>query len=508
MKASLGVEKVPRTPAQANFIGQGYADPATEVVKLSSIATPVGAVQEDGTQIWRITHNGVDTHPIHFHLFHVQLINRVGWDGAYRLPDANELGWKDTVRISPLEDTYVALRPIAPLPATLPFKIPNSFRPLEPALPTGSPLGFSNRDPLGNPISPGVTNDLYNFGWEYVWHCHILSHEENDMMRAVVFTAPPEAPTSLVAGTRTASGVPLQWKDNSMSATAFVVQRATDANFTTGVTDFTLPVLQCPLQAGCPRTYVDAAAVPATSYYYRVFATNTVGSTVPNYPTITTDSAVSNVVQVAGLAGDVVIAPANLVAAITLATRVTLTWTDMSTNENQFQVFRSSNGGAFSQVGTVSRSAAQRLATGGTVTFNNTGLVSGVTYNYYVIARKTTPPPISLSAPSPNVSIFFGAPTAPSGLTGAGYLIPGNNSSDVIALSWVDTSNNETGFQVQRCQGTCAANGNFATVATLPANETTFTETRSKTFDWTYRVRATNPVGSSAYTAPVIVTTP
>jgi len=28
---------------------------------------------------------------------------------------------------------------------------------------------------------------MANFGWEYVWHCHILSHEENDMMRAVVF---------------------------------------------------------------------------------------------------------------------------------------------------------------------------------------------------------------------------------------------------------------------------------------------------------------------------------
>ena len=27
---------------------------------------------------------------------------------------------------------------------------------------------------------------MTNFGWEYVWHCHILGHEENDMMRALV----------------------------------------------------------------------------------------------------------------------------------------------------------------------------------------------------------------------------------------------------------------------------------------------------------------------------------
>lgn len=39
-------------------------------------------------RIWKITHNGVDTHLIHFHLFEVQLING---DGFIRLPDANEL---------------------------------------------------------------------------------------------------------------------------------------------------------------------------------------------------------------------------------------------------------------------------------------------------------------------------------------------------------------------------------------------------------------------------------
>ena len=28
---------------------------------------------------------------------------------------------------------------------------------------------------------------MANFGHEYTWHCHILSHEENDMMRPVIF---------------------------------------------------------------------------------------------------------------------------------------------------------------------------------------------------------------------------------------------------------------------------------------------------------------------------------
>ena len=61
-------------------------------------------------------------------------------------------------------------------------------------------LAFTNIDPLsGNPLVPAIFNQLANFGWEYVWHCHILSHEENDMMRAVVFATTPEQPTGLTS---------------------------------------------------------------------------------------------------------------------------------------------------------------------------------------------------------------------------------------------------------------------------------------------------------------------
>jgi FtsP/CotA-like multicopper oxidase with cupredoxin domain len=297
MKASLGLEMPNPDPVRANFIMQGYADPPTELVKL--VATPVGDPTADGTQIWRVNHNGVDTHPVHFHLFHVQLINRVGWDGAYRLPHPTELGWKDTVRISPLEDTYVALRPIAPRPETLPFKIPNSTRPLEPSLPIGSSLAFTNIDPLGNPIRPGITNQEANFGWEYVWHCHILSHEENDMMRAVVFAATPETPSDLTATPVVANGtqVNLAWTDNSATATGFSIQRARDAAFT--VDPVTIPIAVAPCdavlypRAGCPVTYVDTS-VATGLYHYRVAAANTVGSGVPGYPSLTADSSWSN----------------------------------------------------------------------------------------------------------------------------------------------------------------------------------------------------------------------
>lgn len=185
----------------------------------------------DGTQIWKITHNGVDTHPIHFHLFEVQLLNRVGWDGALRLPDANELGWKDTIRISPLEDTIVAVRPVVP---TFPFDIPNSVRLIDPARPEdsvlpGPPGGFF--DPLGQPVS--VTNHYINFGWEYVWHCHILSHEEMDMMHGLAIAVPPAAPTNLTVSYDGVQGT-LNWNDNSLNESSFTIQRSTSAGFGVG----------------------------------------------------------------------------------------------------------------------------------------------------------------------------------------------------------------------------------------------------------------------------------
>ena len=112
-------------------------------------------VLPDGTQIWRIFHNGVDTHTIHTHLFHAQLINRVGQDGLVMLPpDPNELGWKDTFRMNPLEITYLAMRPTVPTPAQVPFEVPDSVRLIDPTLPEGAtlipppPAGWF--DPAGN----------------------------------------------------------------------------------------------------------------------------------------------------------------------------------------------------------------------------------------------------------------------------------------------------------------------------------------------------------------------
>jgi FtsP/CotA-like multicopper oxidase with cupredoxin domain len=178
MNATLGVELPFTNFNTQTTIPLGYKDPLTEEIDNGQV------------QIWKITHNGVDTHAIHFQLFDVQLINRVGWDGAIRPPDANELGWKETVRMNPLEDCIVALKPEAP--TGLPFAVPDSVRLLDPTMPAGAPLQLTNPAD-GNVITTGpfATNTYFNFGWEYVWHCHLLGHEENDMMRPVRFVVAP-----------------------------------------------------------------------------------------------------------------------------------------------------------------------------------------------------------------------------------------------------------------------------------------------------------------------------
>ena len=226
MNATLGVELPLTSFLVQTTIPYGYIDPATEIVK-------------DGeTQLWKITHNGVDTHFIHFHLFTVQVVNRVGWDGAIKPPDANELSFKDTVRMNPLEDIVVALKPVQQ--QNLPWPLPDSIRPMDVTMPTFSTAGFTNVDPKNNPIVPNVINALTNFGWEYVWHCHILGHEENDMMRPIVFQVPPPAPSNLAASLAVlpATGVQLTWTDNAASETGFTVERADDSTFTQNVVSF------------------------------------------------------------------------------------------------------------------------------------------------------------------------------------------------------------------------------------------------------------------------------
>jgi len=115
------------------------------------------------TEVWRIFNLTGDTHPIHFHLVNVQVVSRQSFDtkhfdgqphllGSPTPPAPNEMGWKETVRVNPGECTTVIMK----------FDL------------AAGPAG------VAIPLSPRTG------GHEFVWHCHILEHEEHDMMRPLV----------------------------------------------------------------------------------------------------------------------------------------------------------------------------------------------------------------------------------------------------------------------------------------------------------------------------------
>ncbi|MCX5893406.1 MAG: multicopper oxidase domain-containing protein, partial [Deltaproteobacteria bacterium] len=89
--------------------GRKYQANATEMPKAGAL------------EIWEIYNLTGDTHPIHFHLVNVQVLARQPFDaanfngapvftGPARPPDANEGGWKETVRMNPNEMTRIIMK--------------------------------------------------------------------------------------------------------------------------------------------------------------------------------------------------------------------------------------------------------------------------------------------------------------------------------------------------------------------------------------------------------------
>jgi spore coat protein A len=125
------------------------------------------AVTEDpragSTEVWELLNTTGDAHPIHVHLVRFQIVNRQQFDlnrflatGQIQLigppiaPDANERpAWKDVVKAVPGDpDNGIGLI----------SRIIHKFE---------------------LPHVPVPSNNFQR----YVWHCHILEHEDNEMMR-------------------------------------------------------------------------------------------------------------------------------------------------------------------------------------------------------------------------------------------------------------------------------------------------------------------------------------
>jgi spore coat protein A len=99
------------------------------------------------TETWELWNHTVDGHPIHLHLVKFKVVNRQVFDpltgalvGPVLAPAATEAGWKDTVIAYPGEVTRV--------------------------------------------------NATFDIAGLYVWHCHIVEHEDNEMMVPYVVGTP------------------------------------------------------------------------------------------------------------------------------------------------------------------------------------------------------------------------------------------------------------------------------------------------------------------------------
>jgi len=109
-------------PLSGLGIPQEWASPITENPALNA------------TEMWEISNFTADAHPIHVHMVMFQVVNRQNIaTGAVRGPEPGETGFKDTVVSFPGEITRIKA--------------------------------------------------FYDIAGLFVWHCHILSHEDNEMMR-------------------------------------------------------------------------------------------------------------------------------------------------------------------------------------------------------------------------------------------------------------------------------------------------------------------------------------
>jgi spore coat protein A len=134
--------------------GLHWSDPATEKPR-------VGA-----TEVWQLDNHTGDTHPIHLHLvqFQAQGGSYSGWGGSSS--DATANGWKDTIPVQGWGSVTVVVRwapQDTPAGGVQPGQNLYDFDPT---------ATKGKTDAFGYPGGPG-----------YVWHCHILEHEDNEMMR-------------------------------------------------------------------------------------------------------------------------------------------------------------------------------------------------------------------------------------------------------------------------------------------------------------------------------------
>lgn len=288
----------------------------------------------------------------------------------------------------------------------------------------------------------------------------------------LVAPAPPAAPPAPVdlAATASVSQVNLAWVEGSNIQTGFTIERSTN----------NISFIQIGTAGPTASTYNDPTALAGTTYYYRVKAMGTAGNS--GYSNVCTGSVAGPTLPAAPAA------PAMGGATIS-ATQVTLNWTETTTDVTSYTVLRSTDNATFAAVGT---------AAGTSTNYTDSTVAPATTYYYQVVASN-----IAGNSPASNTTTAVTsqlAPAAPTAMTATAA------SPTQVNLAWTDNSSNETGFKVER-----SADGGttFTQIALTAAGAIAYSDTTAVAgATYTYRVKATNAAGDSAYATAAAITTP
>jgi hypothetical protein len=291
---------------------------------------------------------------------------------------------------------------------------------------------------------------------------HGCSNYSNELAITTTELQPPACPTNLTATNITKNSVLLHWTDNSNNEEGFRIYRSL-----TPATGYTQVAVLAPNSS----QYTNSQLNPATTYYYRILAYNEDGN-----------SDYSNELSITTLALQPPLAPSNLKATIVNKNSINIEWTDNSTIEDGFYVYRSlTSGTGYTLVTTLGANINH---------YTNYELNPSTTYFYRIRAYNED----GYSAYSNEISVMTLSPQPPP--------VPDSLQSTAVTkksvtLEWIDDSGYEEGFIILR---SLTSGTGYAVIDSVDADAVTYTDSGlNPSTSYYYVIVAFNEYGNSAY---------